>query len=57
MMYYKQTQNDSVRMLMEVLEMEAQENPVWTLQNLFILCLDSSFMDDNPQNSDYGIAL
>ena len=53
MMYYKQTQNDSVRMLMEVLEMEAQENPVWTLQNLFILCLDSSFMDDNPQNSDY----
>lgn len=53
MMYYKQTQNDSVRMLMEVLKMEAQENPVWTLQNLFILCLDSSFMDDNPQNSDY----
>lgn len=53
MMYYKQTQNDSVRMLMEVLEMEAQENPVWTLQNLFILCLDSSFMDDNPQTSDY----
>ena len=30
MMYYKQTQNDSVRMLMEVLKMEAQENPVWT---------------------------
>ena len=35
MMYYKQTQNDSVRMLMEVREMEAQENPVWTLQNIY----------------------
>ena len=51
--HYKQTQNDSVRMLMEALEMEAQKNPFWTLQDLFALCRDISFIDDDPQNADY----
>ena len=37
--HYKQTQNDSVRMLMEALEMEAQKNPFWTSAGIFHLLM------------------
>ena len=53
MNYYKQTDNHTIQMLMEVLEEEAQKNPVWTLQGLFALCRDVSLLDDVPENADY----
>lgn len=53
MKYYKQTDNRTIQMLMEVLEEEAQKNPVWTLQGLFALCRDVSLLDDVPENADY----
>ena len=53
MNYYKQTDNHTIQMLMEVLEGEAQKNPVWTLQGLFALCRDVSLLDDVPENADY----
>lgn len=53
MNYYKQTDNRTIQMLMEVLEEEVQKNPVWTLQGLFALCRDVSLLDDVPENADY----
>ena len=53
MNYYKQTDNHTIQMLMEVLEEEAQKNPVWTLQGLLALCRDVSLLDDVPENADY----
>lgn len=37
MKYYKQTENRTLHILMEVLEEEAKKNPLWTLQGLFAL--------------------
>ncbi len=45
-MYYKQTDKHTIQMLMDVLEEKAQKNPVWTLQELFLLCRDNSLLDD-----------
>lgn len=53
MIYYKQTDNHTIQMLMEILEEEARKNPVWTLQGLFALCRDVSLLDDVPENADY----
>lgn len=53
MIYYKQTDNYTIQMLMEILEEEARKNPVWTLQGLFALCRDVSLLDDVPENADY----
>lgn len=53
MKYYRQTENDTVRMLMEVLEMQAKDKNDWTLQEIFALCRDLSFIDDVPLNADY----
>lgn len=53
MNYYKQTDNRTIQMLMEVLEEEVQKNPVWTLWGLFALCRDVSLLDDVPENADY----
>lgn len=53
MIYYKQTDNHTIQMLMEVLEEETKRNPVWTMQGLFALCRDISLLDDVPENVDY----
>ena len=53
MKYYKQTENRTLHILMEVLEEEAKKNPLWTLQGLFALCRDVSLLDDVPENADY----
>ena len=53
MNYYKQTDNRTIRMLMEVLEEGTQKKPMWTLQGLFALCRDVSLLDDVPENADY----
>ena len=53
MIYYKQTDNYTIQMLMEILEEEARKNPVWTLQGLFALCRGVSLLDDVPENADY----
>lgn len=53
MNYYKQTDNRTIQMLMEVLEEEVQKNPAWTLWGLFALCRDVSLLDDVPENADY----
>ena len=53
MKYYKQTENRTLQILMEVLEEEAKKNPLWTLQGLFALCRDVSLLDDVPENADY----
>lgn len=53
MKYYMDADNKTVQMLREVLEEEAQKNPVWTLQGLFAVCRNLSFLDDVPENADY----
>lgn len=53
MKYYKQTENRTLQILIEVLEEEAKKNPLWTLQGLFALCRDISLLDDVPENADY----
>ena len=53
MIYYKQADNHTIQMLMKILEEEAKKNPVWTLQELFLLCRDISLLDDVPENADY----
>lgn len=53
MIYYKQADNHTIQMLMEVLEEETKKNPVWTLQGLFALCREVSLLDDVPENADY----
>ena len=53
MKYYMYADNQTVQMLREVLEEEAQKNPVWTLQELFAMCRNLSFLDDVPENADY----
>ena len=53
MSYYQQADNRAIQMLMEVLEEEAQKDPVWTLQGLFALCREVSLLDDVPENADY----
>ena len=53
MSYYQQADNRTIQTLMEVLEEEAQKNPVWTLQGLFALCREVSLLDDVPENADY----
>lgn len=54
MLYFKETQNDTVELLMETLEMETKKNLDWTLQELFSLCREISFIDDDPRNADYS---
>lgn len=54
MLYFKETQNDTVELLMETLEMETKKNLDWTLQELFSLCREISFIDDDPHNADYS---
>lgn len=53
MKYYKQTENHTLQILMEILKEETQNNPMWTLQGLFALCRDVSLLDDVPENADY----
>ncbi len=53
MSYYQQADNRTIQTLMEVLEEEAQKDPVWTLQGLFALCREVSLLDDVPENADY----
>lgn len=54
MKYYKQIQDDSVEMLMETLEMQTQLELDWSMKELFTLCRDISFIDDDPLNADYS---
>lgn len=53
MKYDQQADHRTIRILMEVLEEEAQKNPTWTLQGLFALCREVSLLDDVPENADY----
>ena len=53
MKYYMYAENQTVQMLREILEEEAQRNPMWTLQELFAMCRTLSFLDDVPENADY----
>ena len=53
MIYYKQTNNHTIQVLMEILEKEAQKSSGLTLQGLFDLCRNISLLDDVPENADY----
>lgn len=53
MKYYMYAENQTVQTLREILEEEAQRNPMWTLQELFAMCRNLSFLDDVPENADY----
>ncbi len=54
MMYYKQSQDCTVKMLMELMTSEAEKNPHWKLQELLSLCRNMEFIVDDPMNADYS---
>lgn len=53
-MYYRNTSDKSVQMLMEVLEMEAVKKQNWTMKHIISICEEIDFIVDEPEHADYS---
>ena len=53
-MYYRNTSDKSVQMLMEVLEMEAVKKQNWTMKHIISICEEIDFIIDEPEHADYS---
>ena len=51
-MYYRNTSDKSVQMLMEVLEMEAVKKQNWTMKHIISICEEIDFIVDEPEHAD-----